>query len=65
MEQWFTTFNGQYFDGGLPLPRLALSRSKTRRWASAPSIGLVSVENALGINVVQAGNSFVQRHEIL
>ena len=30
MEQWFTTFNEQYFDGGLPLPRLALSRSKTR-----------------------------------
>ena len=30
MEQWFTTFNEQYFDSGLPLPRLALSRSKTR-----------------------------------
>ena len=30
MEQWFTTFNEQYFDGVLPLPRLALSRSKTR-----------------------------------
>ena len=30
MEQWFTTFNEQYFDGGLPLPRLVLSRSKTR-----------------------------------
>lgn len=30
MEQWFTTFNEQYFDSVLPLPRLALSRSKTR-----------------------------------
>ena len=30
MEQWFTTFNEQYFDCVLPLPRLALSRSKTR-----------------------------------
>ena len=30
MEQWFTTFNEQYFDSVLPLPRLALSRSRTR-----------------------------------
>ena len=30
LEQWFTVFNEQYFDSGLPLPRLALSRSKTR-----------------------------------
>lgn len=30
LEQWFTVFNEQYFDSGLPLPRLALSRSRTR-----------------------------------
>lgn len=30
MEHWFAIFNKEYFDGELPLPRLALSRSRTR-----------------------------------
>lgn len=30
MEEWFEKFNHDYFDGGLPLPQLELTRAKTR-----------------------------------
>jgi hypothetical protein len=30
MQEWFERFNHDYFGGGLPLPRLALSMSRTR-----------------------------------
>ncbi len=30
MKAWFDTFNRQYFNGELPLPRLALGNSRTR-----------------------------------
>ncbi len=30
IEKWFTVFNNDYFGGKLPLPDLALSKSKTR-----------------------------------
>ena len=30
IEKWFTVFNKDYFGGKLPLPDLALSKSKTR-----------------------------------
>ncbi|SFG39515.1 SprT-like domain-containing protein [Prevotella sp. KH2C16] len=30
MSHWFAKFNADYFGGGLPQPRLALSKSKTR-----------------------------------
>jgi hypothetical protein len=30
METWFDRFNHDYFDGGLPRPRFALSKSRTR-----------------------------------
>lgn len=30
LKEWFVRFNADYFDGTLPLPRLALSRARTR-----------------------------------
>ena len=30
LKEWFVRFNTDYFDGTLPVPRLALSRARTR-----------------------------------
>lgn len=40
MEEWFGTFNNDYFEGKLPMPQFALTRARTRlgqmSWKRAP-----------------------------